>query len=135
MMRELLPMGLILLMILVGFYYHSKLPSQIPTHFDFKGVPDDWMPKNVALSLIPGSAIIFYTILTIIGLSTPKVFAWKTLMLLFFASLHISTIYYALGKVRSIFTLIIPALILFSLYILWLIIRYTAFCQRLMRKG
>lgn len=31
----------------VAFYYWSKLPGTIPTHFDFSGAPDAWADKSI----------------------------------------------------------------------------------------
>lgn len=33
--------------ILIGVFFSSSLPSQIPIHFDFQGTPDNWMSKEM----------------------------------------------------------------------------------------
>ena len=42
-----------LLPMLLGIVLYDKLPEQIPTHFNFEGVPDDYSPKAFACFGVP----------------------------------------------------------------------------------
>ena len=43
-----------LLPILAGLALYSRLPEQVPTHFDFSGTPDGWSSRAFAVFGIPG---------------------------------------------------------------------------------
>ena len=43
-----------LLPILAGLALYSRLPEQVPTHFDFNGNPDGWSSRAFAVFGIPG---------------------------------------------------------------------------------
>lgn len=39
--------------ILVGIYYYNDLPNMVAIHFNFKGQPDSYIPKNIFIFLLP----------------------------------------------------------------------------------
>ena len=43
-----------LLPILAGLALYSRLPEQVPTHFDFSGTPNGWSSRTFAVFGIPG---------------------------------------------------------------------------------
>ena len=58
--------------ILVGILLYDKLPSEIPIHFDFTGIADNYASKNIAVFLLP-LFLVFINILAHLGIdSDPK---------------------------------------------------------------
>ena len=49
----ILTSAICLLPILAGLALYSRLPEQIPTHFDFSGAPDGWSSRPVAVFALP----------------------------------------------------------------------------------
>ena len=49
----ILTTAICLLPILAGLALYSRLPEQVPTHFDFNGVPDGWSSRPVAVFALP----------------------------------------------------------------------------------
>ncbi len=123
-MKELIPIGLILLSTIVGFSYYQALPDQIPVHFDKKGNPDNWMPKRVALILVPVLTVLAYILLSIWTYFMPSMFWWKALMVFFLCNLHIATVYYSMERVRSVFTPMVPSVILLVVYSVYLFVTF-----------
>ena len=52
--RMILTTAICLLPILAGLALYSRLPEQVPTHFDFNGNPDGWSSRAFAVFGIPG---------------------------------------------------------------------------------
>ena len=50
----LITMLICLLPILAGLALYSRLPEQVPTHFDFSGTPNGWSSRTFAVFGIPG---------------------------------------------------------------------------------
>jgi uncharacterized membrane protein len=120
LLKELIPIGLLVLATIVGFSHYQALPDQIPVHFDRKGNPDNWMPKLYALFMVPVITVVVYILLSIWTYFMPSMFWWKALMIFFLCNLHIATIYYALERVRSVFTPMVPSVVLLIIYLIYL---------------
>ena|ERR1043165_6638786 len=62
--------------LLIPFIYAmivwNKVPDQVPTHFNFKGEPDNYSSKSVALLLLPAMNIFIYLILFFIPRIDPR---------------------------------------------------------------
>jgi|SRR5665213_2283765 len=68
--------AIIWLLILLPFIYvlviWNKVPDIVPTHFNYKGVPDDYSGKTFALLLLPVMNLIIYFILFYIPRIDPR---------------------------------------------------------------
>ncbi|HUP19412.1 MAG TPA: DUF1648 domain-containing protein [Gemmatimonadota bacterium] len=53
MSRRWLTPALVVAMTAAALVFWSALPERIPTHSDFSGQPDDWMPKWPGAFLFP----------------------------------------------------------------------------------
>lgn len=51
--RMILTTALCLLPVLAGLALYSRLPQQVPTHFDFSGAPDVWSSRPFAVFGLP----------------------------------------------------------------------------------
>lgn len=68
-MRKLWPGLLAIALVTVfGFMNLSRLPAELPVHWNFSGEVDGWMPKVLALSLIPA----FGLALTVLEVVLPR---------------------------------------------------------------
>ena len=54
---------------------YPSLPEQIPTHLDLYGRVDGWGPKNLALWLMPGTAVLFALLMIGLPWLSPRNFA------------------------------------------------------------
>jgi len=63
---ELLPLFLLFAGVYLAATYYPLLPSRIPTHFDFWGVPDGWGGKDSIFALPVINAVV-YVIITVIS--------------------------------------------------------------------
>lgn len=61
-----------LMPILVGIFFYSRLPNEIPVHFDIEFKPDNYASKEFALFAIPIGMAFFNTIYWIVILNDPK---------------------------------------------------------------
>ena len=52
--RMILTTAVCLLPILAGLALYSRLPEQVPTHFDFSGTPNGWSSRTFAVFGMPG---------------------------------------------------------------------------------
>jgi uncharacterized membrane protein len=55
------------------FYYYPKLPSKVPTHFDWKGNVDAWGEKSFSLVMLPVLQTVIFIVFLIIS-QFPKTF-------------------------------------------------------------
>ena len=72
--REMFALAMILLLIAVSIYYYGILPESIPSHFNNKGMPDNYSSKQLFFGISIGAAILIYIILTFIPFFDPF---WK----------------------------------------------------------
>ena len=63
---EILIVGIVLLSFAIGAYYYPQMPEQMASHWNAKGLVDDYLPKFWGLFLIPivlvGLALLFMAI-------------------------------------------------------------------------
>jgi uncharacterized membrane protein len=52
--------------IIFPMIYYADLPAEIPTHFNFKGEPDDW-GSRASIWLLPVIAIVMYVVLSLLN--------------------------------------------------------------------
>jgi uncharacterized membrane protein len=62
---EAVPLFLIFLVIYLTLSAYPSLPDQIPTHFNFQGIPDDWGSKKTIFLFVGFSAFIYVLITSI----------------------------------------------------------------------
>jgi uncharacterized membrane protein len=60
---EVMPLFLVILIWYWVLSGYSSLPGQIPTHFNFQGIPDGWGEKSTLL-LYPGIGTFLYLLIT-----------------------------------------------------------------------
>src|SRR4051812_6071739 len=41
---------------------HSRLPQRIATHFDIRGNPDGWMPRDVGAFFLPAFTLVLWIV-------------------------------------------------------------------------
>jgi uncharacterized membrane protein len=63
---ELAGIALSIAIILLPMVYYAGLPDEIPTHFNFKGLPDAWSHKSAFWSL-PVIAVVLYLGLSLLN--------------------------------------------------------------------
>lgn len=89
-------------MVLVGAILYPSLPDQMPIHFNIEGVPDNYAPKIVAVSIAPLLAIVLWVAMSIIPDLDPRRESYdkfegsylhlRTAILLFVTGLHVVTL-------------------------------------------
>jgi uncharacterized membrane protein len=122
LIRELVPIGLILLVTVIGYLKLKELPDQIAIHFDINGKPDNWMSKEQAVLLLPALYLCTYLLLSIWTYFMPAMFIWKVLMIAFLCNVHLVTIYYNTGGIQSVYWPMTPSVILLLFYVIYLIV-------------
>lgn len=100
----ILLIGIILISIILAIVAYPKLPAKIASHWNQKGIVDDYMPKAVGVFLVPFILIILFLFYLVI----PKVDSLKKNII----------------KFKLQFDNFIVLLFLFMLYILVLLILY-----------
>jgi uncharacterized membrane protein len=100
--REILPLSIMALFILLSIYFYPTLPEKIPSHFDINGMPDHFSPKLHLMLLIFSLTAGIYLLLTFIPLIDPfwrkiqkkyDIFLmFRDLVLLFFIFLYVLSI-------------------------------------------
>jgi uncharacterized membrane protein len=63
---------ILLLPFIYSFIVWNKIPDRVPTHFDFKGEPDDYSSKAFALLLLPVMNVVVYFILFFVPRIDPR---------------------------------------------------------------
>lgn len=116
---EIIPLSLITATFLLTKFYYFQLPAKVPTHFGLSGIADSWGPKSSLYEFL-WLMISLYFILVISnwylckfnigGFGTKNYFfiyiIFKTLIMLLFTTVQLGTIYYAMGKILSLNTMI-----------------------------
>jgi uncharacterized membrane protein len=76
---ELLGVLATLALLILPIVYYTDLPEQIPTHYNFKGLPDAWSSKAsiwilpvIGILLYLGLALLNYFVITTTGLHSEK---------------------------------------------------------------
>ncbi len=84
--REIFPLLIIALLLILSLYFYPQLPEIIPSHFDLHGNPDKFAPKMNVIIFVPALIIGLYLLLTFIPLIDPfwrRIQKKYTLFLLF----------------------------------------------------
>jgi len=69
--REILPLGVMIALLVLSFYFYPGLPDTVASHFNSRGVPDGYMPKPQFFLLFGGLIAGLYLLLTFIPLIDP----------------------------------------------------------------
>lgn len=89
---------IVILMFIAGAFFYSKLPEQIPIHWNYAGEADDWGAKVWANWLMPGIALLMLVLFPIFAKIDPRrknyegfKDVWETIqtsIILFFAYIY-----------------------------------------------
>ena len=63
---------IVIAMVIASIILYPKLPDIIPTHWNFKGQPDDWGAKWWAAWLIPGISLLLLGLFPILAKIDPR---------------------------------------------------------------
>ena len=74
MKHEIIPFGIMVVLVILSFYFYPGLPDTVPSHFNMHGAPDGYSPKLQFMMIFWGISIGLYLILTFIPLIDPF---WK----------------------------------------------------------
>ena len=66
---EILPLSLLAAIFYLTVVNYPSLPDSIPTHFNFRGLPDGWGSKT-EIFIYPGISLLVYILITVISLAT-----------------------------------------------------------------
>ena len=104
---EIIPLLIIIIVVSLSFYFYSKFPDQVPTHWNFQGEVDDYSSRAVGAFLFPGIIVGMYLLFMILPYSDPKrnryeQFAkvyhiFKAYIMLFMLAMYVLTGLSALG--------------------------------------
>ena len=118
--KEIIPISLIILAFVLGFYFYSKLPDQIPGHWDYKGEIDAYTSKDFAIFFYPSLTLGLYLLLSFIPLIDPLrknyasfaqyYFIFRLIFVCFFLSLYFYSLWASFGTEININYFIIPLL-------------------------
>ncbi|MFI5253084.1 MAG: SdpI family protein [Bacteroidota bacterium] len=72
--RDLLPIGVIIVFIIISLYFYSVLPETVPSHFNRAGEPDGYSSKTFLVLFGIGESLFLYLLLTFIPFIDPF---WK----------------------------------------------------------
>ncbi|MFH1671799.1 MAG: SdpI family protein [Candidatus Portnoybacteria bacterium] len=118
--REILPLALILLVVLVSFYVYPILPEKVPSHWNAMGEIDDWQSRDFSVLFFPGVIIGIYILMLLIPLIDPlrknyqkfilPYFWFRTILVSFLVLIYFYSLWAALGSELNINYLILPAI-------------------------
>ncbi len=104
--REIIPIGLIVLMLAIGAYFYPVMPDRMPIHWNAAGQIDNYGSKMTALFIIPIIVLVVYIFLSAIpALEVHRenisgfrhFYGIKVSIVLFMFALYAATITQALG--------------------------------------
>lgn len=146
---ELIPFGLLVATFLLTRFYYPQLLTRIPTHFNLNGAADGWGSRGSLYGLfgvmiglyllMEGSKLGIYKF-SISRFGVDYYFSFSLFIIssmLLFASIQLGTIYYTLGRIQSLNTMIkIPVIILglTFVYIIVDVIKKSKIVERTRRK-
>ena len=120
--KEILPIGLILLMVATGFLLYSRLPDQVPSHWNSAGQIDDYSSKGFTVLFFPAITLLIYLLMTFLPLIDPlrknyqkfktPYFFIRLVLIFFFALIYFYTLAAGMGYQSNITYFIIPAIAL-----------------------
>jgi uncharacterized membrane protein len=102
--RDLLPIGVIIVFIIISYYFYTILPEQVASHFNGDGVADGYSSKTSLILFGIGESLFLYLLLTFIPFIDPfwkKIEGKYSLFLIF-------------RDIALVFSLFIYVVILFS---------------------
>jgi uncharacterized membrane protein len=124
--KELIPVILIIICFVVGFYFYPQLPDRVPSHWNVQGEVDDWSSKTFAVWFFPLITLFIYLLMTFIPLIDPlrknyskfafPYFWFRTIFVIFFIGLYFYTLWAGLGTNININYFIIPAISLLFIF-------------------
>jgi len=104
---EIVALLLVIVSLLISFYFAPKLPSSIPSHWNYRGEVDGYMAKSWGIFLIPAFLFILFLLFLILPKADPlkanvekfrKYFdGFIIVLFLFFIAIHLQTILWVLG--------------------------------------
>lgn len=62
-MRKWYPILPIAIAVAASIYVYPRLPDSVPTHYDIRGVPNDYGPKWIATALFPAMLLVLWGVL------------------------------------------------------------------------
>ncbi len=105
--KEALPIALIVIIAIAGWYFYPLLPDLIPSHWNVYGEVDGWMNKSFAIWFFPVLIAALYALLSVVPVMDPlranirlfsHLYFWfKVVFVLFMGSLYLMTIWAGLG--------------------------------------
>ena len=63
---------------LASLFYLPRLPDMVPMHWNLMGEVDSFMPKNIAVWIMPGMSLIIFTLYQILPYLDPKKHNYKS---------------------------------------------------------
>lgn len=118
--KEILPILLIIIAIIVGLQMYASLPDEVPTHWNAQGEVDATGSKNFAIFFFPSLAIGIYLLMLLIPFIDPfrkkyktfimPYFWMRTVLIAFLLAIYIYSLFAASGTKLNIIYVIVPAL-------------------------
>lgn len=118
--KEILPILLIIIAIIIGFQMYSSLPDKVPTHWNAQGEVDAMGNKDFAVFFFPALAIGIYVLMLFIPLIDPfrkkyeafvMPYFWiRTIIIAFLLAIYLFSLFAAAGIKLNIIYVIVPAL-------------------------
>lgn len=62
-MRKWYPILPIAIAMAASIYVYPRLPDSVPTHYDIRGVPNDYGPKWIATALFPAMLVVLWAVM------------------------------------------------------------------------
>lgn len=125
--KEILPIALIVLALLVGLILYPDLPERIPSHWNAQGEIDSYSGKNFGVFFFPGFILGIYLLMTFLPLIDPlkrnyakfslPYFWFRTIFVSFFILIYFYSLWSALGTEANIKYFIFPAFSLLFIFI------------------
>lgn len=118
--KDILPIVLILLALIIGIQLHPSLPERVPSHWNIEGEIDGWQSKNFMVFFYPLLTLGIYLLMTFLPSIDPLkknyekfsgVYFWfKIVLTAFLLSLYAFSLTVALGVNLDINYFILPAI-------------------------
>jgi uncharacterized membrane protein len=124
--KELLPISIIILTIVLGFIFYSSLPEQVPSHWNAQGQIDDYSGRMFSVIFFPALTLFIYLLMSVLPNIDPlkknyekfsNVYFWtKVILVVFMSLMYIFTLLASLELITfNIRYMIIPLLSLLYL--------------------
>lgn len=123
LLKELIPINLVSLMVVVGMQYYRSALRQTAVIADALADSVTGLPAFHPFWLLPTVAGLVYIVMTLFQFLHPGLFIPKTLVIFTLADLHTSLVYHDIGSLDSVLLGMAPALTAGALYLLVAVIR------------